>query len=386
MKIMKSDRSEKRILSGLVIFALTLSGGRSILRADALDKIAKKISAGATKLQNKKIAVLPFPYHDGRESQGSTIVSERLITKLVEQKKLDVIERSLMEKVLKELKLQSSGAIDEQSAKQIGKILGVDAVVSGTLIDVEDSVEVNARLIKVETGQIIVASSGKVKQFWQESMVKPQEDREPMRSGGEPPPQMASRDSRDGEAHMPFQNRPPMQPMDDEDNGSILQGPLDMLMIETETGHEVQTPMGQQILEGIRLLKRNDGVRAEEHFSRLHQQFQDRPKVNAVIRIGYSLSLFEQGKKDKAIREAMQVAEQKEWPRISATAHFFLGKYAEDLGKPKEAKEHYLQVVRLVPFRTVMVDFASRQLRMLEHGGMNRAEPDGNLRSSSPAP
>ena len=66
---------------------------------------------------------------------------------------LEVIERSLLEKVLRELNLQSTGAVDEASAKEIGKILGVEAIVSGTLIDLgAKEVEVNARLIITQTG------------------------------------------------------------------------------------------------------------------------------------------------------------------------------------------------------------------------------------------
>src|SRR3989344_7967396 len=87
--------------------------------ADPLDKIAKTLSQGAGSLVNKKVAVLPFPYHDGRDSQGSTIVSERLLTKIVKRNKLEVIERSLIEKVLRELKLQATGAIDQDSAREL---------------------------------------------------------------------------------------------------------------------------------------------------------------------------------------------------------------------------------------------------------------------------
>src|SRR5262245_48268093 len=76
--------------------------------ADSLERAAQKISAGAKKLANKRVAVLPFPYHDGRPSKGSTIISERLTTCLVQQRKLEVIERSLLENVFKELKLQAT--------------------------------------------------------------------------------------------------------------------------------------------------------------------------------------------------------------------------------------------------------------------------------------
>src|SRR3990167_6845780 len=130
----------------LFLAGILLVFDRSNLFADALQKIAKKISSVGKDLKNKKVAVLPLPYHDGRESKVSTIVSERLITKIVEQKKLEVIERSLLEKVL-----------------------GVEAIVSGTLIDLgEEEVEINARLIQAETGKILVASSGKVDRFWKD--------------------------------------------------------------------------------------------------------------------------------------------------------------------------------------------------------------------------
>ena len=101
----------------LSIFALS----QGVVFADTFDKVAKKISSGSKSLANRKVAVLPFPYHDGRESKGSTIVSERLVTKLVEIGKLDIIERSLLEKVLKELKLQASGAIDDNSINSSAK-------------------------------------------------------------------------------------------------------------------------------------------------------------------------------------------------------------------------------------------------------------------------
>ena len=83
----------------LILTTVMIMIGSGTLRADSLDKIAKEISKGSKKLKVQKVAVLAFPYHDGRQSQGSTIISERLTTKIVSLKKLDVIERTLLEKV-----------------------------------------------------------------------------------------------------------------------------------------------------------------------------------------------------------------------------------------------------------------------------------------------
>jgi hypothetical protein len=52
-----------------------------------------------------------------------------------------------------------SGLIDPNSAKELGKILGVDAIISGTITDLGDAIKVNARLISTETGQIFSVAS-----------------------------------------------------------------------------------------------------------------------------------------------------------------------------------------------------------------------------------
>ena len=85
------------------------------------------------------------------------IVAEWLITGLVETGRFDVIERRLLEKLLEEQKLGVTGAIDPNSAAQLGKILGVKIIVSGTVTSLEGYTEINARLINVDSASIIAA-------------------------------------------------------------------------------------------------------------------------------------------------------------------------------------------------------------------------------------
>lgn len=116
---------------------------------------------------DKKIAVAGFSYSDGRDSKDSSVVSERITTNLVKAKKIKVIERKEIEKVFEELKLQRSGAINPDSAKEIGKMVGADWVVVGTLIELPDKqLELNARLVGVESGEIINAVNFHLKKDW----------------------------------------------------------------------------------------------------------------------------------------------------------------------------------------------------------------------------
>ena len=106
-----------------------------------------------------KIAVLDFQMQGEQTSSKDMgkIVAEWLITGLVETGRFDVIERRLLEKLLEEQKLGVTGAIDPNSAAQLGKILGVKIIVSGTVTSLEGYTEINARLINVDSASIIAA-------------------------------------------------------------------------------------------------------------------------------------------------------------------------------------------------------------------------------------
>ena len=149
-----------------VLLLLTLSS-KTFAAEDAYNKMAKEFSESASLLSQPKIAIMPFVYLDGRKSDGGPIVSERLTTRIVKLKKFQVIERQLLEKVLNEQNLGTTGIIDVESTKKIGKILGVGAIITGTLLDVENQmVEINARLINTETAEVVATSSVEIKKIW----------------------------------------------------------------------------------------------------------------------------------------------------------------------------------------------------------------------------
>jgi hypothetical protein len=60
--------------------------------------------------------------------------------------------------VLEELGKSFSGMIDFSTAAEIGKMLGVEAIVVGTVADMGNSVDLRARLVDVEKGAAITAA------------------------------------------------------------------------------------------------------------------------------------------------------------------------------------------------------------------------------------
>jgi TolB-like protein len=108
-----------------------------------------------------KIAVLDFQLQgeDFQTEDMGIIVAEWLITALVQEGRFDVIERRLLEKIIQEQKLTMTGIVDQKSATKLGKLLGVKVIISGSVLKLQNSLEVNARIIDVESASIIAAES-----------------------------------------------------------------------------------------------------------------------------------------------------------------------------------------------------------------------------------
>jgi len=76
----------------------------------------------------KKVAVVPF---QGIPTEVGKVLSEYFITEVMDMG-FNVIERTQLEKILKEQNISLSGIIDTETIHKIGKIIGVDALVVGS--------------------------------------------------------------------------------------------------------------------------------------------------------------------------------------------------------------------------------------------------------------
>jgi TolB-like protein len=103
-----------------------------------------------------RVAITEFTYGDEFNSFTRN-VQDILYTNLI-QRGMTVVEREKMEQVMEELSQSFSGMIDTSTAAQIGKMLGVEAVIVGTVADMGNSVDLRARLVDVEQGAAITAA------------------------------------------------------------------------------------------------------------------------------------------------------------------------------------------------------------------------------------
>lgn len=106
-----------------------------------------------------KIVVLDFQLQ-GTEFANQDlgkIVAEWLVTAMVKDGRFEVIERRLLTKILAEHQLAMTGIVNPDQIQKIGKILGAEVLISGAVMQVGTLLEVNTRIIDIETGSIIAA-------------------------------------------------------------------------------------------------------------------------------------------------------------------------------------------------------------------------------------
>jgi hypothetical protein len=70
-------------------------------------------------------------------------------------KDFEVIDRTHLNIVLQEYKLASTGIINPQTAKKLGEIVGVQALVTGSITPFGDSVRLSAKVLDVSTARMI---------------------------------------------------------------------------------------------------------------------------------------------------------------------------------------------------------------------------------------
>ena len=112
-------------------------------------------------IEKAKIAILEFQglNEQAKKDNMGKMVTEIMTTSLVNSRAFNIIEREKLSKVLKEFQLSQTGLIDEASAKEIGKILGADAIVTGSVMMLRERLRLDARIIDVGTGAIIAAEN-----------------------------------------------------------------------------------------------------------------------------------------------------------------------------------------------------------------------------------
>lgn len=103
------------------------------------------------------LAVMDFDA-SGISHSEALILTDRLRNELFRTGKFTVVERGIMEKILNEWNLYESGCTSDECLIQIGKMLGAQQIVGGRIGKFGAVFTISARLISIETGEVLRVS------------------------------------------------------------------------------------------------------------------------------------------------------------------------------------------------------------------------------------
>ncbi len=154
----------KNILKLIIVISILLGNMNYKAYSEELDlssgvkeiagELAREFSSSST-----VIAVIPFVKSSGEENEFGNIISEELVTELYKTRKFSIVERGMLNKIIKENSLALEGVVDSQSAASLGMIIGAAAVCTGSFTDYGERIKLNARMIESKTGKIVAAAS-----------------------------------------------------------------------------------------------------------------------------------------------------------------------------------------------------------------------------------
>ena len=112
----------------------------------------------------KTLAIFPFENNAVTDPERFAPLSKGLSAMLISDLNksgtaLKLIERDKIQSLLKEIALSQTGSVDSSTAVRAGKILGAQTIAFGSFIVLGKNVRIDARIIKVETSELIMAES-----------------------------------------------------------------------------------------------------------------------------------------------------------------------------------------------------------------------------------
>lgn len=112
------------------------------------------ILIGSSLIAQIPVAVLDFEAN-GISNQEVKALTDRFRNEMFKFSQYDMMERGNMEDILKEQGFQMSGCVSDACVVEVGKLVGVQQMVGGSIGRVGNVFTVSARIMSVESGQII---------------------------------------------------------------------------------------------------------------------------------------------------------------------------------------------------------------------------------------
>lgn len=140
---------------------ISASEGKVIIKERTVEKIV--IKNRTVEIERKPGSILAFVLDFKNVSTNpdynylSQAVPDSISVHMAKSEKITLISRSMVESALEELEITKDNALQMENVKKIGKFLHSNAVVIGSFIIQDEILRLNAQVVDMKTGNVIVA-------------------------------------------------------------------------------------------------------------------------------------------------------------------------------------------------------------------------------------
>lgn len=126
-------------------------------QAENPDEMVENLNNITPNADAKRIAVWYFDNSSDDKSLDKLKkgLAAMMISDLSKVKMLSVIERDRIQEIMEEQNMNNTKSFDTATASKLGKLLGVEHVLTGAYFELMGSLRIDARIIDVETGKIL---------------------------------------------------------------------------------------------------------------------------------------------------------------------------------------------------------------------------------------
>ena len=147
------------IVSSAIIWNNGLAADRALSEDDAIKKLADDIHDKRKTFESRKLSINNFTNLEGKETDEGKRISKKLLGYLMQRGDLKFIERAELDKILKEQGIEQTGIVDPEMVAGTGKVLPVDALIIGTVAQIDTRGEIAVKIVAISSGEIYFAST-----------------------------------------------------------------------------------------------------------------------------------------------------------------------------------------------------------------------------------
>jgi curli biogenesis system outer membrane secretion channel CsgG len=128
-----------------------------------IQELQAPVNKRKSNLKPMVIALADFVTAEGKVTRLGRYVSDKITPYFTRSARFSVQERALIDKVIQEHKFQASPFVDEESTQEVGKLLGAETIIAGTISELGNAYYINAKAVGVTEGNILTSIDVEIK-------------------------------------------------------------------------------------------------------------------------------------------------------------------------------------------------------------------------------